>query len=216
MRLNLLKQDLALSAHVVVAIMEKIWLGMGRCMAVMYLFLAVMTPHKAATAGCPAELHAGSFCRLPERQLWGLRSLCGLKNTLNTNIIAIGGAGAWSQPADVTGKHVSEKYRFNIHEFSYDDLGKLIIEAVADEAAVSRARRRAGDYLRDSGVSLETNREFVDNCFVLEDVMKRVRMAELKQFRTALRQDGWTGRTLNRLGSLPILNLITARLRRWR
>ena len=109
-----------------------------------------------------------------DEMLWRLRSLCGLKNTLNTDIIAIGGAAAWSQPADVIGKHVSEKYRFNIHEFSYDDLGKLITEAMADEAAVSRARRRAADYLRDSGVSLETNREFVDNCFVLEDVFKRL------------------------------------------
>ncbi len=109
-----------------------------------------------------------------DEMLWRLRSLCGLKNTLNTNIIAIGGAAAWSQPADVIGKHVSGKYKFNIHEFSYDDLGKLITEAMADETTVSRARSRAADYLSDSGVSLETNREFVDNCFVLEDVFKRL------------------------------------------
>ncbi len=106
--------------------------------------------------------------------LWRLRALCGLKNTLNTDIIAVGGAGAWSQPADVVQKHVKDKYKFNIRAFSYDDLGKLTAEAMDDRQAVERARSRADAYLKDSGVSLETKREFVDNCFLLEDVMKRI------------------------------------------
>ncbi len=106
--------------------------------------------------------------------LWRLRALCGLKNTLNTGIIAVGGAAAWSQPADVVQKHVNDKYKFNIRAFSYDDLGKLTSEAMADRQAVARAKSRADAYLSDSGITLETKREFVDNCFVLEEVMKRV------------------------------------------
>ncbi len=106
--------------------------------------------------------------------MWRLRALCGLKNTLDAGIIAVGGAGGWSQPADVIREHVDDKYRLNIRVFSYDDLGKLTTEAMADRQAVARARSRADAYLRDSGVTLETKREFVDNCFLLEDVMKRV------------------------------------------
>lgn len=106
--------------------------------------------------------------------LWRLRALCGLKNTLDTGIIAVGGAGGWSQPADVIQKHVSDKYRLNIRAFSYDDLGKVIAEAMADRSAVSRARSRADAYLKDSGLTLETKRQFVDNCFILEDVFIRI------------------------------------------
>jgi hypothetical protein len=106
--------------------------------------------------------------------LWRLRSLCGLKNTLATRIIAIGGPGAWAQPRDVVPDLVRQKYRFDIHTVSYDDLGSLIAEAMADKSVVSRAKSRASQYLKDNGLKLETKREFVDNCFVLEDVFIRI------------------------------------------
>ena len=32
--------------------------------------------------------------------LWRLRALCGMKNTLDTGIIAVGGPGAWAQPPE--------------------------------------------------------------------------------------------------------------------
>ncbi len=106
--------------------------------------------------------------------MWRLRALCGLKNTLDAGIIAVGGAGGWAQPANVIREHVDDKYRLNIRAFSYDELGKLTAAAMADRHAVSRARSRADAYLGESGVTLETKREFVDKCFLLEDVMKRV------------------------------------------
>lgn len=106
--------------------------------------------------------------------LWRMRSLCGLKNTVGSRILAIGGPGAWSQPLEVTMKAVQEKYRLDIQTISYDELGKLITEARNDNSIINNARSRAADYLKDSGVKLETDRKYVENCFVLEDVFKRI------------------------------------------
>jgi len=106
--------------------------------------------------------------------LWRLRALCGLKNTVGSRILAIGGPGAWSQPLEETMKMVQEKYRLDIQTVSYEDLGKLITEARSDNSAVSRAKNRADSYLRDAGIKLETDRKFVENCFVLEDILKRL------------------------------------------
>jgi hypothetical protein len=105
---------------------------------------------------------------------WRLRALCGLKNTLDTRIIAIGGPGAWAQPKDVVPNLVKEKFKFDIKTVSYDDLGKLITEAKADKSVISRAKNRTDKYLDDSSITLETKRQFVENCFVLEDVFTRL------------------------------------------
>jgi hypothetical protein len=102
--------------------------------------------------------------------LWRLRALCGLQNTLGTKILCVGGPGAWAQPNGVVQNLVRETWKFDMQTVSYDDLGKLIKEARADSAAVTRAKERAKDYLNAGGVKLETKREFVENCFLLEQV----------------------------------------------
>ena len=106
--------------------------------------------------------------------LWRLRALCGLHNTMGTRIIAVGGPGGWAQPRDVVPNLVRDKWKFDIKTVSYDELGKLIKEARADEAAVKRARQRAGEYLKAPGNTLETKREYVDNCFLLEQVFRGI------------------------------------------
>ena len=104
--------------------------------------------------------------------LWRLRSLCGLRNTMGTKILAIGGAGAWAQPRGVVPKLVENKWKFDMKTVSYKDLGELIKAAKADKAAVRRASQRAGAYLKAPGNTLETTREFVDNAFLLEQVFR--------------------------------------------
>ena len=106
--------------------------------------------------------------------LWRLRSLCGLKNTLNTGIIAVGGAGGWAQPKGVVPSLVEDKFKFNIQTFSYEELGGLITDARGDKSAVDRAKERAGKYLNDSSISMETNRSYVDNCFLLDEIFRKV------------------------------------------
>jgi len=109
-----------------------------------------------------------------EEILWRLRALCGLKNTLDAGIIAVGGPGAWAQPTGVLPGLVNEKFRFNIQTLSYDELGKLIKEARADKSAINHAEKRAGEYLRETGITLETTRKYVDNCFILEEVFRKI------------------------------------------
>ncbi len=106
--------------------------------------------------------------------LWRLRALCGLKNTLHTGIIAVGGPGAWAQPEGIVPALVEEKFRFRIQTLSYDELGNLIREARGDKPAVSRAQERAAEYLRESGITLETDHKFVENCFLLDEVFRKI------------------------------------------
>ena len=109
-----------------------------------------------------------------EELLWRLRALCGLKNTLNTRIIAIGGPGGWAQPKGVVPELVEDKFKFNIISVSYEELGRLIKEARADNSTIDRARKRADKYLQAPGSSLETKRQFVDNGFVLDEIFRRI------------------------------------------
>ncbi len=106
--------------------------------------------------------------------LWRLRALCGLHNTIGTRIIAIGGPGAWAQPRDVVPNLVRKIWKFDIQTVSYKDLGELIKQAKEDAAAVKRAKQRAEAYLKAPGNTLETKREYVDNCFLLEQVFRGI------------------------------------------
>ena len=106
--------------------------------------------------------------------LWRLRSLGGLRNTVNSKIIAIGGPEAWAQPAGVVPKLVQEKYGLDIRTVSYEELGKLIAEARSDHSANARAKSRAEKYIQDAGTRLETLQQFVENCFVLEEILTRI------------------------------------------
>jgi len=104
--------------------------------------------------------------------LWRLRSLAGLKNTIGSRILAIGGPGAWAQPLDDAMKAVQETYKLDILTISYDELGRLITEARKNNPTISRAKSRADEYLQIAGTKLETQPQFVENCFVLEDILK--------------------------------------------
>lgn len=106
--------------------------------------------------------------------LWRLRAMCGLKNTVGSKILAIGGAGAWSQPLEFTMKMVQSKYKLDVQNITYEELGKLITEARADKSVVAMAKTRSDKYLQDSGISLETDRKYVENCFVLEEILVRL------------------------------------------
>jgi hypothetical protein len=118
--------------------------------------------------------------------LWRLRSLCGLHNTLGTRILAVGGPGAWAQPPGVVPQLVQDKWRFDIRTVSYEELGRLIKQARADQATVERARRRAEKHLSAPGTKLETDRPFVHNALLLDEI-----------FRSLMKQAGCRAITIN-------------------
>jgi hypothetical protein len=107
-----------------------------------------------------------------EELLWRLRALCGLRNTVGSRILAVGGPGGWCTPAAPA--LAKDRLKLDIRTVTYDDLGKLILEARADQAAVEHARRRAEAYLKQPDTSLETDRKFVDNAFLLEQIFRRL------------------------------------------
>ena len=109
--------------------------------------------------------------------LWRLRALGGLRNTVGSRIVAVGGPGGWSQPSGVIADLARKRWKLDIRTVSYDELGKLIQAARADQAAVALARRRADEYLKLPGTTLECKREAVDNAFLLERIFRAL-MAE--------------------------------------
>ena len=110
----------------------------------------------------------------PEEITWRLRALCGLKNARGTKVLCIGGPSAWGQKPGVVPELVKKIWGLELVTVSYDDLGKMIQDARADQAAAALARSRAERYLGSPGVQLETQRDFVDNCFLLDQVFRRL------------------------------------------
>jgi hypothetical protein len=108
---------------------------------------------------------------------WRFRALCGLKNTRSARVLCIGEADGWAQPPGVVPELVKRVWGLDLPVVGYDDLGRLIDEARHDPQTVALAERRAAAYLADPSVQLETDRAFVDNCFVLDAVFRRL-MAE--------------------------------------
>lgn len=107
-----------------------------------------------------------------EEILWRLRALSGLRSTLGTRILAVGGPGAWSQPEGVVPQLVREIWKYDIQTISYEELGLLTTEARADQKAMKKAQQQAASYLKSSGTTLETQRQYVENAFLLEQVFK--------------------------------------------
>jgi hypothetical protein len=107
-----------------------------------------------------------------EEILWRLRALCGVRNTLGTKILAVGGAGAWAQPPDVVPARVRELFHFDIQTVPYPELAELLKAARQDQEAVALAGRRAEAYLKLQQTTLETKREFVDRAFLLDHVFR--------------------------------------------
>jgi hypothetical protein len=106
--------------------------------------------------------------------LWRLRALCGLRNTLGSRILAVGGPAGWAQPSEVIAELARERWKLDIQTLTYDELGTLIRDARQDAASVEQARDRAAAYLAQAGTVLETERKFVDNAFLLEQVFRTI------------------------------------------
>jgi hypothetical protein len=147
----------------------------------LYLHYEIISPrflrqHTDSLATQPID-HGDVVVDSQEEILWRLRSLCGLKNTLGEKILCIGGPGAWAQPKDVVPRLVREKWNMDLVTVPYADLGKLIQDARKDQAAMALAKRRADAYLKLPGTTLETDRQFVDNAMLLDQIFRKI-MAE--------------------------------------
>jgi len=102
--------------------------------------------------------------------LWRLRALCGLKNFIGQRILAVGGAaGKWDGRAPAVAK---EKYRLQIVDVTYQELAARLKVDRADAKLLAQASQWADRYLALPKTSLETQKPFVANAFVLYAILK--------------------------------------------
>jgi hypothetical protein len=111
--------------------------------------------------------------------LWRLRALSGLKNTLGKRIVCVGGASGWGKGGQQAPYLARNLWKFQLDTVSYEELGRRIETARGDEALVRKTHADAERYLRQRGVRLETDAEFVRNAFVLTEVFHSL-LAEAK------------------------------------
>ena len=109
--------------------------------------------------------------------VWRLRALSGLHNTLGSKIVAIGDASGWGAGGQKAPQIAADKWKLDIIPVAYEDLGKRIEAARADQALVQKASAEAAGYLDQRGVTLSTDRGYVERAFLLAEVFKGL-MAE--------------------------------------
>ena len=106
--------------------------------------------------------------------LWRFRALHGLKNTLGKRIVAIGGADGWGVGGRKAPEISRNLWKLDMVDFPYKELEPKLKAAMADTALVAKCEAAAMRYLGESQVSLHTARGFVNNAFVLNEVMKDI------------------------------------------
>lgn len=103
---------------------------------------------------------------------WRMRALLAIRRTMGQRIVAIGAAGGWGEGGRLAPPYAREKWQLDIREVSYPDVGKRIQSLRKDNAAVAEARSQAEAYLKQPGITLQTEKKFVENAFLLRDVFK--------------------------------------------
>jgi L-fucose isomerase-like protein len=102
------------------------------------------------------------------------RALYGLKNTLGKRMVAIGDAGGWGTGGKKAPEIARTLWKMDLVNFPYADLGPRIKQARQNTDLVKRCEDAARKYLGKSGVSLHTTKAFVQNAFVLREVLNDV------------------------------------------
>lgn len=106
--------------------------------------------------------------------LWRLRALYGIKNALKKKILCIGGASGWGEGGRVAPQKTKDIFGMELVDITYDDLGKRIQAALANETLVKYCNEEAGKFLKQEGVFLHTDAAFVKKCFLLTEVFHQL------------------------------------------
>ena len=100
-----------------------------------------------------------------------LRSLLGLKYTIGAKVISIGAPGGWG--IEETAVHTAkDTWDFQIETISYQELANRIKVLKEDTNAIEMAQKDAEEYLSNNEVELKTDKKFVINAFLLEQIFK--------------------------------------------
>jgi len=101
---------------------------------------------------------------------WRLRALYAVRNFQGARIVALG--GPWGKYDARAPARAREQFGIEIVSVSYADVAPRIERAFADSGLMKRAEQWTAMYLAASNVTLETERSFVVNAFVLYAVFK--------------------------------------------
>ena len=108
----------------------------------------------------------------PQELLWRLRALFAVKNFIGARVVAMGGPqGKYANDAPA---FVRDRFKLDIVDVSYDDLGKRIAAAFADAKKMELAGRWADRYLALPNTVLDTDRAFVVNAFALYGIFRDI------------------------------------------
>jgi len=108
----------------------------------------------------------------PHELLWRLRALFAVKNFIGARIVALGGPqGKYANEAPAFAR---ERFKLDIVDASYDDLGKRIAAVLADAKKMALAERWAARYLALPNTKLETERPYVVNAFALYGIFRDI------------------------------------------
>lgn len=108
----------------------------------------------------------------PGELLWRLRALHGLTNTLGKKIVCIGGASGWGAGGQKAPEISRNLWKLDLIDYPYAKLEPKIKAARENARLVAACEQAARRYLKEAKVSLHTDLEFVNNAFVLNEVMK--------------------------------------------
>ncbi len=101
-----------------------------------------------------------------------LLALYAVRRFLGHRIVALGGSDGWCCPQSP--RVAAEKFKMDIRETGYTDLAGRIRSLRADPAIVKQAEERAQRYLAMTGTSLQTEKRFVVNAFLLYRVFREM------------------------------------------
>ncbi len=136
-------------------------------------FLRKMVDEYGEPGWTTADVVVDSYDKLCRR----LRALQGLRQTLGKRIVAVGGASGWGAGGALAPQISKDVWKLEIVDYPYSELGKRIESAFKDATLRDRAAKRSAEYLRIPATRLQTRRDFYENAFVLDTVLRDV-MAE--------------------------------------
>ena len=128
--------------------------------------------HQPPAPGAPPLSVEDVIVDEPGELLWRLRALYAVKNFLGARVVALGGArGKYAPEAPQVAR---ERFRLDIVEVSYEAFAPRIRAALADARKVAQAEAWTWRYLALPGTTLETDRRFVVNAFVLYGLLREL------------------------------------------
>ncbi len=102
--------------------------------------------------------------------LWHLRSLYALKNFLGARVVALG--GPWGKYSPEAPQIARDRYGFEIVDVPYETIAPRIKAAREDRDLAARVAQWADRYLALPNTTLEIDRSFIVNTFLLYGIFK--------------------------------------------